>query len=300
MVDITYSFPPQDCLVEGVPLRWMIMISAILLLVTTLYVATILQSYPLDQLGLRPNGRGLWSYLGHYFLQNIGIHGYDPIQGALSPPLRLLCHIGACMILWSVSLFLFPTTTETTTTSICGNIHSIFHTSLFSIVIYSTIMFILHHVLPAVSMPGGPRPHKIQRQPQWKNQHHPILDSMKSWNCLVADDSHDATHEKFQDSSTTVLTGEPAGRQTWWFQPTKDTKSTQSGAGGGGNFLMSLISPKSSSTSSNNNVDEELVQQLALGGRPSGFNPSQNPNSNDQLFRAQQIRKYLLQQQQQE
>jgi squalene/oxidosqualene cyclase-like protein len=52
---------------------------------------------------------------------------------------------------------------------------------------------------------------------------------------------------------------------------------------------MGLLSPKPSSGT----VDEDLVQRLALGGRRSGFNPSYNPNSNDQLFRAQQIRKYL-------
>jgi squalene/oxidosqualene cyclase-like protein len=277
--------------------------AAIILLGTTLYLATALQSQPLDQLGLRPRGTNLWSWLFHYVKGNVGIHGYDTIQGALSPPLRLACHVSFCMMLWGfISWMGGSFQIDLEQLPLCRP-EGILPSGLLPILLYSLLMYILHHVLPAVSMPGGPRPHKIQRQPQWKQgQHHNIDPSLlKGWKCLVAEESHQATHTKFAaaadgNDSSPKLTGEAAGRQAW-FKLDKPTDATETNGGGTGLLkTLSLLaaSPSRKVVQTRPAVDEELVQTMALGGRDKpGFDPSKNPNSNDQIFRAQQIRKYL-------
>jgi squalene/oxidosqualene cyclase-like protein len=274
---------------------------ASLLLITTLYLATALQSQPLDQLGLRPHGSNIWFWCYNYFKDSVGIQGYDSIQGALSPPLRLACHVSTCMMLWSVLLFVFGAQNDGG--DACKP-STIVESSLLPVALYSTIMFILHHVMRAVSMPSGPRPHKIQRQPQWKNGRVHTLDAslLSGWQCLVAQESHQATQTKFSLSKNSSdgeqvpkLTGEPAGRQTW-FKIQENNKEGGAESNNGGGLLSRVLgaaSPSRKSTNSNG-VDEDLVQTMALGGRSKpGFDPSTNPNSNDQIFRAQQIRKYL-------
>ncbi|KAL1514656.1 hypothetical protein AB1Y20_003746 [Prymnesium parvum] len=62
-----------------------------------------------------------------------------------------------------------------------------------------------------VSHPGGPRAHRILRQPQWPDKEW-RLD--RGWHCAVAEESHRLT-EAEADTSAGSLTGEPAGRQTW-------------------------------------------------------------------------------------
>ncbi|KAG7348086.1 S-2,3-epoxysqualene cyclase [Nitzschia inconspicua] len=270
-----------------------------LLLITTLYLATALKSQPLDQLGMRPHGSNLWSWLYHYFKDNVGIQGYDAIQGALSPPLRLACHVSTCMMLWGSFLCAIGAQNS----NAC-QMPTIVQSSIFPVTLYSAIMFVIHHVMRAVSMPGGPRPHKIQRQPQWKQGQLYTLDPLilNGWKCLVAEESHQATESKFAQElvnsssgeQTPKLTGEPAGRQTW-FHVRGNEKESFADSNGGGllSRVLGAASPSRKSTS-NNGVDEELVQTMALGGRSKlGFDPSTNPNSNDQIFRAQQIRKYL-------
>lgn len=202
--------------------------------------------------------------------------------------------------------------------------------------LYLSIMGVIHYVLPSVSMPGGPRPHKIQRQPQWKDDHISLDQStIDKWRCLISDESHQATNHKFEITNGTdnddegghdnvvipSLTGESAGRQTWFNVGKASTSSSTDSAGSGGSgsgvgpvgFVLGLLTApllRGSSDNNNNNdrggtkaaaateegvvIDEDLVQLMALGGRDRpGFNPSKNPNSNDQIFRAQQIRSYL-------
>lgn len=88
------------------------------------------------------------------------------------------------------------------------------------------------------------------------------------------------------------MTGEAAGRQTCF-----KVQDNEEGADtGGGGFLSNLLvlTPGKQNVKRRPPVDEDLLRTLSLGGRSDpGFDPSHNPNSNDQLFRAQQIRKYL-------
>ena len=69
---------------------------------------------------------------------------------------------------------------------------------------------LFHRLMPGVSHPGGPRAHRILREPQWpdKTWHAPA-----GWRCEVAEASHTATHKELRNGQK--LTGEPAGRQTW-------------------------------------------------------------------------------------
>tara|TARA_B100000795_G_scaffold64124_1_gene43272 strand:- start:1387 stop:2217 length:831 start_codon:yes stop_codon:yes gene_type:complete len=64
------------------------------------------------------------------------------------------------------------------------------------------------------SHPGGPRAHRILREPQWpdKTWH---VDA--GWRCAVAEESHERTHAELPNGQK--LTGEPAGRQTWHREP---------------------------------------------------------------------------------
>lgn len=123
---------------------------------------------------------------------------------------------------------------------------------------YTAVLIILHHILPGVSVPGGPRAHKIQIVPVWPDKEWKV-DS--PYRYAVAEESHEITHR----SSSEKLTGEPFGRDIWTTAPLTKKK-----------------------------VDENLVQQLAAGGREyTGFNPSINPNSADRVLRAQLIRNYI-------
>jgi Squalene-hopene cyclase N-terminal domain len=349
----------DDCtittLVVGGPssLSVVLLTAAATLLVTTLVLATVWSDRNLDELGLRVHGDNLWAWIWNYCFAGAagsstgslvrgsgrGIAGYDCIQGALSPPLRLACHVSAVLMLWGILVVLSgsvssidPSSTDTT----C-ELSTLVPAAFVSITIYSMAMYVIHHLLPSVSMPGGPRPHKIQRQPKWK-EGCIVLPSklVNGYSCLVAVDSHNATSQKFASFSTDednhgnacTMTGEPAGRQTWFrltspdaggTDQSSDTNDGPKGGGGGGpvGFLSSSLSNLLSSRGIGKNsgvVDEVLVQSCARGGRDedymlgksdgnnnntadaSGdyvFVPSRNPNSNDQIFRAQQIRKYL-------
>lgn len=59
------------------------------------------------------------------------------------------------------------------------------------------------------SHPGGPREHRIMREPQWADKAH-HLDA--GWRCAVAEESHGVTEALLKGCE---LTGEPAGRQIW-------------------------------------------------------------------------------------
>jgi len=108
----------------------------------------------------------------------------------------------------------------------------------------NTCMLLKIYVPMSVSHPGGARPHKIVRTPQWSEGKEHFLsqqllsgdyssssrdDKEKSgvlsskWRCAVAHDSHRDTISKFnyikskegQDVSSQLMTGEPFGRQIW-------------------------------------------------------------------------------------
>lgn len=100
-----------------------------------------------------------------------------------------------------------------------------------------------------VSHPGGPRPHRILREPQWADKTWP---APLGWRCEIAEESHDVTHKAVANGHT--LTGEAAGRQIW--HRTASSKAPTS---------------KGKATTR------------------EGFNPARNPNPNDSLWRAQRI-----------
>lgn len=67
--------------------------TALTLFLLTLTCGHFMSSQPLDQLGKRPMGTGLFTYLNHHIMDGVGIWGFDCSLGAWSPPLRLGFHI---------------------------------------------------------------------------------------------------------------------------------------------------------------------------------------------------------------
>ncbi|KAL3940192.1 MAG: hypothetical protein SGBAC_005219 [Bacillariaceae sp.] len=228
---------------------------------SALIMATGLASTPLDQLGLRPNGSGLWGWLYHYLLDSVGVGGYDAIQGALAPPLRLMFHMAGVLLLWASAVYFSENPYGDCLFSLPS---SIWWLGLQSLCLYTLYFFVLNHLMDGVSIPGGPRASKIQRQPTWDDRLTTLDDEeQEKWTCMVAEESHNDTEARFPGKK---LTGEPFGRQIW----------------------------SNATNSVTHRSKEDLIQEMARGGRPSsGFNPSKNPNSCDIIFRAQQIRKYL-------
>lgn len=224
-------------------------------------MATGLASTPLDQLGLRPTGSGLWGWLYHYLLDSVGVGGYDAIQGALAPPLRLMFHMAGVLLLWASAVYFSDNPYGDCVFNLPS---SIWWLGLQSLCLYTVYFFVLNHLMDGVSIPGGPRASKIQRQPTWDDRLTTLDDEeQEKWTCMVAEESHNDTEARFPGKK---LTGEPSGRQIW----------------------------SNATTSGTHRSKEDLIQEMARGGRPSsGFNPSKNPNSCDIIFRAQQIRKYL-------
>lgn len=260
---------------------------AAVVLGSTLVLASWSSGQPLHQLGQRPKGTGLWSWLFHHLRDDVGVTGYDSILGSLSPQLRLSFHVGLAISWWAALLTLWPTImtllleTYVSTTGggrvamkhVClnGIDLNVWQSGLTALVMYGVAAWRIAN-MTGVSVPGGPRPKKIQRQPKWENVAHNLSDDTvkgELWKCLVADESHKDTLAKFQSKS---LTGEAAGRQIW----------------------SSACAPDNDKTS-NRKINEEEVQTMARGGRPTfgSFNASVNPNSCDMIFRAQQIRSYL-------
>ncbi len=289
-----------------IPLSVVVLIYAILLSSTTLLLATSAKN--LKELGLRPHGRNLWEWWWSYNVNAkngaSGIPGYDPILGSFDPSSRAAFHFAAILGLWGFalqigSLLMDDSGNDSLSLQICeGFMQDIVPSGVLAVGIYSfAVVFVINYLLPGVSKPGGPRPHKIPRSPNW-NDGRTVLsdDALKGWTFLAAKESHEATLKQFD--SETLLTGEEAGRQTWFkFQDDNgepETPSTRSSVSG---FITTLLTPvkgKRSSTVDHSVVDESLVESMALGGREKpGFEPSKNPNTNDQIFRAQQIRKYL-------
>lgn len=207
----------------------------------------------ISRLGVRPAGTGLLFYFINFFVHGQGVWGHDPILGAVSPPLRVACHAALVLLLCAVAtLFTSP-----------SNDLSLF-VSIAIAVAYGIFSLVVHHVMPGVSVPGGPRPHKIQRVPAWPDQQWSIP-KHSLFRYATAQESHDISHAVYADHR---LTGEPFGRDIWTTAAPTPTRK----------------------------VDEQLVQQLASGGRDDpGFNPHENPNSCDRVLRAQLIRNYIAQ-----
>lgn len=293
-----------------ITLSVVVMIYAILLVVTTLLLAGAAASRGnnMNELGLRPHGKNLWQWWWTYNVNAkngaSGIPGYDPILGSFDPSSRAAFHFAAIFGLWGLILRVGTYFADNSPSmNVCeGLMEDVAPSGLLAVSLYSFVVgFVIHHLLPGVSNPGGSRPHKIPRSPKWKDGRIALSeDNAKGWTFLDAEESHEATSKQFNSES--LLTGEAAGRQTWFKlqqenEKLKDEEAKTYYASGKKRVgsLLSMLSPsKMTSSVDSSVVDESLVQLMALGGRDApGFEPSVNPNTNDQIFRAQQIRKYL-------
>ena len=290
-----------------ISLSFVVVVYAMLLVGTTLLLATSAKN--LQELGLRPHGKNLWEWWWSYNVNAkngaSGIPGYDPILGSFDPSSRAAFHIATILGLWGASLqirYLFGNniiSDDSPSMHVCeGFLEDIVPSGLLVLGLYSFVVgFVINYVLPGVSKPGGPRPHKIPRSPKWKDGRTVLSeDTVKGWTCLTAEESHEATSKQF--SSKTLLSGEEAGRQTWFKVQQDNSQVGSTGRRSVTKYFTSMLSPskkgKRTSSVDHSGVDESLVQSMALGGRGKpGFEPSVNPNTNDQIFRAQQIRKYL-------
>jgi hypothetical protein len=261
--------------VDTLPIAYALFGWASVISVSALIMATGLSATPLDQLGLRPKGSGLWSWLYHYHVDSVGINGYDCIQGAMSPSLRLQFHVSGVFFLWATVVWLSD---NSETEYVWVLPATVWWAGMQALSVYMLNFFVVYYMRDGVSVPGGPRAFKIQRMPCWEDQITSLEDEdKKKWNCMVAEESHQDTERKFPGKK---LTGETSGRQIWNTVNSKD----------GGDGMVSRLWRQVSG----DNTNEDLVQTMAQGGRSySGFNPSKNPNSCDMIFRAQQIRKYL-------
>eukprot|EP00538_Stauroneis_constricta_P000240 CAMPEP_0119550102 /NCGR_PEP_ID=MMETSP1352-20130426/3698_1 /TAXON_ID=265584 /ORGANISM="Stauroneis constricta, Strain CCMP1120" /LENGTH=1022 /DNA_ID=CAMNT_0007595859 /DNA_START=59 /DNA_END=3127 /DNA_ORIENTATION=+ len=284
---------------------------------------TLSSGKPVEQLGKRPSGSNLWGWLFAYYAENVGIAGYDSSLGTIAPPLRVLAHLGCISTMWAVVALFMPVFGGDGSQGFIGAAFSTSSGIAFCLAstVYGGMMIYFHHILPGVSMPSGPRPHKIQRQPEWKDSVSTVNPTLLAkWRCAVAQDSHDATHSKFGFASALAgLTGEPSGRQIWTTEARsatsavdasddivevqkKDIPETPSFMGRLFNFGASDkdgasaadSDDKADQTKSMMSKQDAMIQTMAQGGREYfGFNPSVNPNSCDMVFRAQQIRNYV-------
>ena len=265
-------------------------------LMSILTAATMLSSTPIEELGLRAKGTGLWSWMGSYLFHGpVGISGYDCIQGALSPPLRWQCHVTSILFLWAAMAILVLSSSSSSSSNNNACIMwndlpmEVWKSGIGALTLYLGVCWVFHYVMDGVSMPGGARAHKMQRQPCWEDQVTTLPTTQKQWKCMVAEESHDYTEEKYAKT----LSGEAAGRQIW------STTTTTIDDDDDDNKTHPLVSHllrqvHGGGKNKTKNEEEDLIQTMAMGGRSYfGFNPSKNPNSCDMIFRAQQIRNYL-------
>lgn len=220
--------------------------SGVLMLSLVLILGHLFSSQPLDHLGIRPHGRGLWTWLEHHMDRHIGVWGYDPILGCWSPLVRAGLHASAAVLLWAFLLYI-------NSDDCCDPFYS---TMISAFVLYGFYCHYQAHHSPNVSFVGGPRRRQRsqQRQPKWKSLIHG-LDKPKTLRCAVADDSHEVTTRRFQSIKPNgALSGEAAGRQIWTTVLRGEKVKERRG------------------------VDEKMVLEMAAGGRGPGFNPAENPN----------------------
>ena len=260
---------------------------------------------PLSQLGKRQMGTSLFTNFLHNISSGIGVKGYDSTLGTFSPPLRILFHLSLCVLLYAAGLSLlaiFSSIGSLQNFKICLKRENVifpdevnlFHAFYFSFYflhflgVYVIFVYLFEKFSRGVSHLGGPRKSRIQRVPKW-NDNITYIDQSKEiktdtirWHCDISTQSRVSTYKRFQiaypqsklanrkpdvtdvgNTSGPVmkgeilklgLTGELNGRQTWsWTKSSVDEKETSK-------------------------IDENLVQTMASGGRPKGFNPSVNPN----------------------
>lgn len=228
--------------------------SMILFVVVLIVAGHNMSGFPTSSIGLRRHG----------------VIGYDAILGCFPPHFQLMFHTSYLLLL--EGLFLLTLEKFVIRDSLEGGSEDGIHNSLvlppllFYIVFYFT--FIVERS-QTVSKPGPPRRNKLKSTPQFdRNKDHSwVASNDTNWMCVVGPASHELTKGQHGE-----LTGEAAGRQIWAALPTSCDKPS--------------LSAK----------EEEWVQQMASGGRGKYgvFCPFRNPNSSDQIFRAQQIRAYLL------
>lgn len=213
--------------------------------------------------GRRPMGRGILALSYHYFVDGTGVLGFDPVLGALSPPLRVLLHVAFIHFLWSFLLLMNAMEFFSASVGMSG---------IAAIASYSISMYFIHYRLPLVSEPGGPRPHKISREPSWKPGAIALPKEALNFVYQQAASSHHATARRFSGTAA-YLSGEAVGRDIW------------------------TATPGAHKPMGKSRVDEKVVQELASGGRSEfgSLDPHVNPNSCDQIFRAQCIREYIAQ-----
>jgi len=199
-------------------------------------------------------------------------------------------HLSALLVFWALLtlLILSPLPKEVIENDYCDTIlhmpSTVWTIGLCSCALYCTFFRVLHHVLPGVSVPGGPRRHKIRRTPVWDDKAWERPAALDQWRCVTAQEAHDVSTADFVGTHA-VLTGEPAGRDLWTTTAKPLTNPNYSNASSNTDVPTSVV------------VDENLVTELAASGRPRGgggeFNPARNPNSADLPFREQMIRGYL-------
>lgn len=274
----------------------MLVVSGVVALFTIPIQASFFHGFPLQQLGQRPNkGHGLFgpSYFGS-MRRGIGVWGYDPIQGALSPMLRFLVHASTILIIWGSSIYIY-------TATLASLIKFDIKNCEYSVVIGGIVLIVYLYcssrcfgILPGVSVPSGPRLQKIQRTPQWRDQYwmihshstnnnkangkeqttspqlHRYVHGQESH--LISEQLYNVDyegHNSITDGNASGgssrrfrLTGESAGRDIWTTTSIRnDTQNVKD------------------TTSNNSCVSNDLLQSFASGGRPyMGFNPNINPN----------------------
>ena len=199
-------------------------------------------------------GTDAFSWCYHYYRDGVGVLGFDPSLGSYSPPLRLMMHLAATMILWSALIKMWPALGIGEKCDGPLQVLDVFQPGVAALVIYLQVQFIVSYLLPGVSDPGGPRPRigKQRRTPKWNNATFDTPSSAKDWKCVVEEESFRASRAVFKGTSVTLI-GDPAGRHIWTTCSTPEDDASMQ-------------------------VDQELVQELASGGRSPGFNPSTNPN----------------------
>ena len=309
---LIHQIPPK---MEMTPLS--MLYGAVSLLIITLLTAQSLTPNPIQRLGKRPLGSGLLTYLySQLFSTYPGCWGYDSSLGSFNPIWRLIFHICGIMVLSSVMLKMFIGS-HNNNDDASSFIMIIFR----ACVLYSTSIGLYWTFGNGVSKPGGPREHKIRRMPKWddkdtivegvfkskNNNNNTSTASLSSltnsssgrnWRCAVAQDSHRATLKQFNldpkthgengiNENTIGLNGEPFGRQMWTSEP------------------RTIIEDDSNNNNNEDDDDDDegwtkvnphmdLIQTFAKGGRKEyTFNPSQNPNSADFIFRQQMITNYV-------
>jgi len=254
-------------------------------------------AFPSSQIGNRPMGNGLISYLINHVITGIGVKGYDSSLGAFAPPIRLMLHFAGFLIFYAGGIFFLSLAPIADIGSnLCWKtqaplaafpidfieVKNLFVSSLFlmHLMIYLIAWMIYFHFSNGVSHPGGPREHKIRRTPKWENKTTLIDENneIKSqWRCDVSHESHKVTNDRFQEEvsksegKSVFSPASPSG-------PGNQGVPIKVGLSGepDGRQIWSRAKPYKNSKKSE--VDKDLVEIMAFGGRKKGFNADTNPN----------------------